>query len=123
MIARTTRGANVSGNKHPLKCAGQSIWKEHRLADNHVTQKLRLSGLSLDPFSLFQNGLALSNLDICGCEELGDLMIPPPIAVLIKGVDLAIMVVRQLAVFQQDAALARVVPSLNIALASNITEN
>ncbi len=74
-------------------------------------------GLSFDPFSLFQNGLASSEVDVSGREVLQALVVATVIATLDEGVNLLREIARQIVVFLQDAVLEGLmpapVPSLN----------
>ena len=79
-------------------------------------------GLSFDPFSLFQNGLATSEVDIGRREVLQALVIAPMIVVLYEGVDLQPEITRQVVVFQQDAVLEGLVPTLDLALCLGVIE-
>ena len=62
-------------------------------------------GLPFDPFSLFQNGPAASEVDIGRSEVLQALVIAPMVVMIDKGIDLLPEVTGQVVVFQQDAVL------------------
>ena len=73
-------------------------------------------GLSLDPFSLQQDGLAASEVDVGGGEIVEALVIAAVVVVLDEGRDLGFEIARQEVVLQQDAVLQRLVPALDLAL-------
>ena len=73
-------------------------------------------GLSLDPFSLQQDGLAASEVDVGGCEIVEALVIARVVVALDEGRDLGFEIARQEVVLQQDAVLERLVPALDLAL-------
>jgi hypothetical protein len=72
--------------------------------------------LSLDPFSLRQNGMAAPEVDVGGGEIVEALVIAPMVVMLDEGRDLCFEITRQELVFEQDAVLQRLVPSLDLAL-------
>ena len=74
------------------------------------------NGLSFDPFSLLQDGLAAPEVDVGGCQVLQALVVAPMVVVLDKGVDLLPEIAGQIVVFQQDAVLEGLVPTLDLAL-------
>jgi len=53
-----------------------------------VKQAPRFDGLPFDPFSLFQNGFAPSEVDIGRGEVLQALVVAPVVVMIDKGVDL-----------------------------------
>jgi len=59
--------------------------------------------LSLDPFSLQQDGLAASEVDVGGSEVVEALVISPMVVAIDEGRDLAFEIARQEVVYQQDA--------------------
>ena len=71
---------------------------------------------SLDPFSLQQNGLATSEVDVGRGEIVEALVIAPVVVVLDEGGDLGFEVTRQELVFQQDAVLQGLMPAFDLAL-------
>ena len=73
-------------------------------------------GLSLDPFSLQQNGVAAPEVDVGRGEIVEALVVAPVIVVLDEGGDLGFEVARQEVVFEQDAVLQRLMPALDLAL-------
>ena len=81
-----------------------------------MKQASRFDGLSFDLFSLFQNGLAPSEVYVGGCEILQALVVSSVVVVIDKCVDLLSEITRQVVVFQQDAVLQSLVPPLDLAL-------
>lgn len=81
-----------------------------------MKQASRFDGLSFDPFSLFQDGLASPEVDIGGREVLQALVVAPVVVMIDKGVDLLPEIARQIVVFQQDAVLQGLVPTFDLAL-------
>lgn len=71
-----------------------------------MKQASRFDGLSFDPFSLFQDGLAALEVDVSGREVLQTLMIAPVVVVIDESVDLLPEIAGQVVVFQQDAVLS-----------------
>ena len=81
-----------------------------------MVQASVLDGLSFDPFSFTQDGLTVSEVDV-GRGEIGDaLMVSQVIVVSDEATDLGFEITRQIVVFEQDAVLERLVPSLDLAL-------
>ena len=75
-----------------------------------------VDGFAFDPFSCLQDGLAASEVDVSRCEVADALMVAPVIVVIDEGTDLRFKSTRQEVVFEQDAVLQRLVPSLDLAL-------
>ena len=73
-------------------------------------------GLSFDPFSLFQNGLAAPEVDVGRREVLQALVVAPMVVVFDEGVDLLSEIAGQVVILQQDAVLEGLVPALDLAL-------
>ena len=73
-------------------------------------------GLSFDPFSLQQDGLAASEVDVGRRKIVEALMIAAMIVALDEGSDLGLEIAREEVVLQQDAVLQRLVPALDLAL-------
>jgi hypothetical protein len=71
---------------------------------------------AFDPFSCLQDGLAASEVDVGRCEIAEALVVAPVIVMIDEGVDLRFESTRQEVVFEQDAVLQRLVPSLDLAL-------
>src|SRR4051812_20619428 len=81
-----------------------------------MVQAPQFDGLSLDPLSLQQNGLAAPEVDVGGREIVEALVIAPMIVVLDEGCDLGFEIAWQEVVFEQDAILHRLVPAFDLAL-------
>ena len=73
-------------------------------------------GLSLDPFSLQQDGLAAPEVDVGRGEIVEALVVSAMIVMLDESRDLRFEVFLEEVVFQQDAVLQRLVPALDLAL-------
>ncbi len=72
--------------------------------------------LVFDPFSLFQDGLTTSEVDV-GRGEIADAFVITLVIVMIdEGFDFCLQVIRKEVVFQQDAVLQGLVPSFDLAL-------
>ena len=74
-----------------------------------------LNGLSFDPFSFKQDGLASSKVDIGGSEIGVALMISQMIIVSDEVADLGFEIARKIVVLKQDAVFQQV-PSFDLAL-------
>src|SRR6202044_563355 len=84
--------------------------------DTAVVQASVLDGLSFDPFSFQEDGLAASEVDI-GWRQIGDALVVSQMVVVGDEVtDLGLEITGQIVVFEQDAVLERLVPSLDLAL-------
>ena len=81
-----------------------------------MKQASRFDSLSFDPFSLSQDGLAAPVVDIGRGEVLQALVIAPVVVVVDKGVNLLPEITWQIVVFQQNAVLQGLVPSLDLTL-------
>ena len=68
-----------------------------------MKQASRFDGLPFDPFPLFQDGLAATEVDIGRGEVLHALVIAPVVVMIDKGIDLLPNVAGQVIIFQQDA--------------------
>ena len=68
-------------------------------------------GLSLDPFSLFQDGLASTEVDVGGRDVLQALVIASVIVVIDEGLDSQLQGSRQIVVSEQDAVLESLMPA------------
>ena len=75
-----------------------------------------LDGTSFDLLSHVQNALAASEVDVGRREVVEAFVISVMIVVIDEGVDLVSQIAGQVIVFQQDAVLQRLVPSLDLAL-------
>ena len=81
-----------------------------------MVQASVLDGLSFDPFSFKQDGLAASEVDV-GRGEIGDALVVSQVIVVGDEVaDLGFEIARQIVVLEQDAVLERLVPALDLAL-------
>ena len=81
-----------------------------------VHQASVLDGLSFDPFSFQQNGLAAPEVDV-GRGEVGDgLVVSQVVVVGDEGGDLGFEIAGQIVVLQQDPVLERLMPALDLAL-------
>ena len=81
-----------------------------------MKQASRFDGPSFDPFSLFQDRLTSTEVDIGRGEVLQAFVIAPVIVVLDESIDLLSQVAGQVIFFQQDAVLQGLVPALDLAL-------
>ena len=81
-----------------------------------VHQASVLNGLSFDPFSFQQNGVASSEVDIGRCQIADGLVVTLVVVVIDEGVDLSLEIAGQIVVLEQDAVLQRLVPALDLAL-------
>ncbi len=75
-----------------------------------------LDGLSFDPFSFQPDGLAAPEVDIGRREIAQALVVAVVVVVADKGFDLCFKIAGQIVVFQQDAVLEGMMPSLDLAL-------
>ncbi len=80
--------------------------------DLAVMQAPGLDSLSFDPFSLFQDGLSPSEVDIGRGQIIDALVIAVGVVVIHEGFNAGLKISGEEVVFQQDA----VVPSFNLAL-------
>src|SRR5262249_32155115 len=79
-----------------------------------------LNGLSFDPFSFKQDGLASPEVDV-GRGEIGDALVVSQIIMQIiimrdEVADPGFEIARKIVVLKQDAVFQRLVPSFNLAL-------
>ena len=79
-----------------------------------------LDGLSFDPFSLHEDCLAASEVDVDRRQVAYALVVTQMIVVGDEGVDLGLEVAGQVVVFEQDAVLQRLVPALDLALGHGV---
>src|SRR3954447_11187923 len=75
-----------------------------------------LDGLSFDPFSFKQDGLASAEVDVGRGEIVDALVVSKMIVVGDELADPGFEVAWEIVVLQQDAVLQRLVPSLDLAL-------
>ena len=81
-----------------------------------VKQASVLDGLSFDPFSFKQDGLASAEVDI-GRGEIGDALVISQMIVVSDGLaDPGFEIAWQIVVLKQDAVLQGLMPSLDLAL-------
>ena len=64
-----------------------------------------LNGLSFDPFSFQQNGVAASEVDIGRCQIADGLVVTLVVVVIDEGVDLSLEIAGQIVILEQDAVL------------------
>ena len=81
-----------------------------------VLQAPFVDSVLLDPFSLLQDLVATPEVDISGCQVLQALVISPVIVVADEPADLPLEIAGEEVVFQKDAVLQGLVPSLDLAL-------
>jgi hypothetical protein len=81
-----------------------------------VKQASVLDGLSFDPFSFKQDGLASAEVDIGRCEISDTLVVPKMIIVSDKLADPGFEIAWQIIVLKQNAVLQRLMPSFDLAL-------
>src|SRR5260370_17038412 len=81
-----------------------------------VYQASVLDGLSFDPFSFQQDGLAAPKVDV-GRGEVGDgLVVSQVVVVGDEGGDLGLEIAGKIVVLQQDPLLDRLLPPLDLPL-------
>ena len=73
-------------------------------------------GLSFDPFPFDEDCLAAPEVDVGGGQIADALVVTQVIVVGDEGADLGFKVARQIVVFEQDAVLEGLVPTLDLAL-------
>ena len=86
-----------------------------------VLQAAVLDGLPFDPFSLHEDCLTASEVEVGGSKIADALVIALMIIILNKGIDLDFERTRQVVVFQEDAVLERLMPALDLALGLGMT--
>ena len=84
--------------------------------DCTVVQASKLNGLSFDPFSFEEDGLAASEVDVGRCQIADGLVITLVVVVIDEGIDLSLKVAGQIVVLEQNAVLQRLVPAFDLAL-------
>ena len=70
--------------------------------------------LSFDPFTLFDDGLCTSEVDVGGCDVADALVTTAMIVMLDEGLDLTLEIAGQEVVLEQDAVLEGLMPSLDL---------
>ena len=83
--------------------------------DLAVMQASGFDSLSFDPFSLFQDGLTPSEVDIGRGQIIDALVIAVVVVVIHEGFNVDLKISGEEVVFQQDAILQGLVPSFNLA--------
>ena len=81
-----------------------------------MKQASHFDGFSFDPFSLFQDCLSASEVDVGGRDVLQALVVSSVIVVLDEGCDLLPEITGQIVVFQQNTVFQSLMPSLDLAL-------
>ena len=81
-----------------------------------VLQAPMFDGLSLDPFTLFDDGWCPAEVDVGGCHVAQALVVAVVVIVLDERLDLGLEVAGQEVVFEQDAVFQGLVPALDLAL-------
>ena len=84
--------------------------------DCTVVQASVFDGLSFDPFSFQEDGLASAEVDVGWCQIADGLVVTLVVVVIDEGLDLSLQVAGQIVVLEQDAVLERLVPALDLAL-------
>jgi hypothetical protein len=76
--------------------------------------------LSFDPFPFDQNGLAPPEVDVGGCQVADALMISQVTVIGNEGLDLGFEITLQVVVLEQDSALERLTPALDLSLGHRV---
>ncbi len=84
--------------------------------DLAVMQASGFDSLSFDPFSLFQDGLSPSEVDIGRGQIIDALVIAVVVVVIHEGFNAGLKISGEEVVIQQDTILQGLVPSFNLAL-------
>ena len=133
-------GGPVSVDQPPLGGSGgrlmvtvrrQNIWRRSRRklaecgprlggvmlgGELAVLQAPIFDGLSLDPFTLFDDGRSPAEVSVGRCHVGQALVVSLVVVMLDEGLDLGLEVAGQEVVFEQDAVLQGLVPALDLAL-------
>jgi hypothetical protein len=83
--------------------------------DPAVMQAPGFDGLSFDPFSLFQDSLATTEVDIGRGQIVDALVVTPVVVMFHECFDAGLKVTREEVVFRQDAVLQGLKPSFDLA--------
>jgi len=84
--------------------------------DTSVVQASAFDGLSFDPFSFQEDGLATPEVDI-GRRQIGDALVISQVVVVGDEVaDLGLKITGQIVILEQNAVLESLVPALDLAL-------
>ena len=70
----------------------------------------------LDLFPFSENGFVAPEVDVSGCDVVDALVIALVVVVIDESADLSFKITRQKVVFQQNAVLQCLMPTLNLAL-------
>ena len=84
--------------------------------DSTVVQASALDGLSFDPFSLQEDGLAAAEVDVGRCQITDGLVVTLVVVMIDEGIDLSLEIAGQIVILEQDAVLQRLVPAFDLAL-------
>jgi hypothetical protein len=95
---------------------GWGLFGREALAHCTVVQASVSDGLSLDPFSFQQDGIAAAEVDVGGRQVSDGLMVTLVVVMIDEGVDLSLEIAWQVIVLEQDAVLQRLMPTLDLAL-------
>src|SRR5687768_598734 len=77
-------------------------------------------GFAFDPFSFQHDDVAAPEIDVGGCEIAKALVVAAVVVMIDERRDLPLEITRQEVVFQQDAVLQGLVPSLDLALSLRV---
>ncbi len=86
-----------------------------------MLQASLVDGVAFNPFSLQQNGLTASEVDVGRSEIVEALVIAPMVVALDEGGNLGFEIAGQEVILEQDAVLQGLVPALNLALGLRMT--
>ena len=78
-------------------------------------QAWRFERLSFDPFPLLQDGFVSPEVDVRRCDVVQALVVALMVVVIDEGFDLGFEITGQEVVFQQDAVLQGLMPTLDLA--------
>ena len=84
--------------------------------DCTVVQASGLDGLSFNPFSFQEDGLAAPEVDVGRFQIADGLVVTLMVVMIDEGIDLNLEIAGQIVVLEQDAVLQRLVPALDLAL-------
>jgi hypothetical protein len=107
-----TFGADRGVNK---RIAGL-VWDLMLGGELAVLQAPMFDGLSLDPFTLFDDGWCPAEVDVCRRHIIQALVVTLVVVVLDESLDLGFEVAGQEVVLEQDAVLHGLVPAFDLAL-------
>ncbi len=75
-------------------------------------QASRFERFTFDPFPLFENGFVASEVEVGRCDVVQALVVTLVVVIVDEGLDLGFEIAGQEVVFQQDAVLQSLMPSL-----------